>query len=225
MRRRVAARQHALRRALPSCYPSGPIIHPPHRRTAMPKPTRAAVPAGDPASNGATHDSTNGATSAAASPAAPHDTDEPRFPLDVLRVRADRLARAARESCHQHRRCASYCERQDVDATELAAMLDLAALADRQLAEAAEAYAKAGARLHPEGDDAVWWHKANGLWHAAREHVRRHAIGDGLARRVASEHSVERLGELHIEFELEASALLSLRQAADEYCTARPTAT
>jgi hypothetical protein len=165
------------------------------------------------------------AAAAAASASASANGEPPFFPLDVLRVRADRLARAARESCHQHRRCASYCERDDVDATELAAMLELAALADRQLGEAAEAYAKAGAKLHPDGDDAAWWRKANALWQASREHVRRHAIGDGLARRVASDHSAEKLGELHVEFELEASALLSLKQAADEYCTARPSAT
>ncbi len=185
----------------------------------MPKPSRAAAPAGSPAANAV---ASNGAAASAAEHAG---GDAPFFPLDLLRARADRLARAARESCHQHRRCASYCERDDVDATELAAMLELAALADRQLADAAEAYGKAGAKLHPDGDDAAWWRKANGLWHAAREHVRRHAIGDGLSRRVASDHSAERLGELHVEFELEASALLSLKQAADEYCTARPQAT
>lgn len=178
----------------------------------MSKSTRAATPA----TASATTDASVRASVAG---------EEPAFPLDVLRARADRLARAARESCHQHRRCASYCERADVDAAELTAMLDLAALADRQLSEAAEAYAKAGAKLHPDGDDAAWWHRANGLWQAAREHVRRHAIGDGLARRIATDHSAGRLGELHVEFELEASALLSLKQAADEYCTARPTAT
>ena len=181
----------------------------------MPKSSRVPAPAGSPSARD------NGVP-----PQAAAENGEPPFvPLDVLRARADRLARAARESCHQHRRCASYCERDDVDATELAAMLDLAALADRQLGEAAEAYAKAGAKLHPDGDDAAWWRKANALWQASREHVRRHAIGDGLSRRVASDHSAERLGELHVEFELEASALLSLRQAADEYCTARPSAT
>ncbi len=178
----------------------------------MSKSPRATTPPAAPA--------TNGAPAHAASA-----DDAPFFPLDVLRVRADRLARAARESCHQHRRCASYCERADVDATELAGMLALAALADRQLGEAAEAYAKAGAKLHPDGEDAGWWHRANSLWHAAREHVRRHSIGDGLARRIASDHSAGKLGELHVEFELEASALLSLKQAADDYCTARPTAT
>ena len=188
----------------------------------MPKSSRA------PASAGPATARDNGVptqAAAAAAAAAATNGEPPYFPLDVLRARADRLARAARESCHQHRRCASYCERDDVDATELAAMLDLAALADRQLGEAAEAYAKAGAKLHPDGEDAAWWRRANALWQASREHVRRHAIGDGLARRVASDHSAERLGELHVEFELEASALLSLKQAADEYCTARPTAT
>ena len=178
----------------------------------MPKSPRAAEQAG-------------ATTTMASSNGASANGEPAFFKLDVLRARADRLARAARESCHQHRRCATFCGRDEEDAAELNAMLELAAVADRQLEEAAEAYAKAGAKLQPpDGDEKAWWQKANALWHASREHVRRHSIGDRLSKRAGTDPSVERLTELHVEYELEASAVLSLQQAADAYCKARPAA-
>jgi hypothetical protein len=150
--------------------------------------------------------------------------EAPAFPLDLLRARADRLARAAKEACRQHERCGGLCDRDDVDGEELRGWLELAAVADRLLADAVAAYEKAGAKLHPEGEDGAWWHKANALWLAAREHVRRHEMGDRMSKRVGTEHSVERLTELHVEYALEASAVLSLQQAAETYCKVRPTA-
>ena len=150
--------------------------------------------------------------------------DVPTVPLDVLRARGDRLARAALESCRQHERCADLCERSDSDPAEVDGALELAAIADRLLTESAAAYEKASAKLQPSGDDSAWWKRANAVWLAAREHVRRHSIGDRLARRVRTEHSAERLSELHVEFALEASAVLSLRHAAESYCQSRPDA-
>jgi len=164
-------------------------------------------------------------TAASSAPAAAAtDGELPSIPLDVLRGRADWLARAAREACRQHRRCGELCERGDLDPLELNGALDLAALADQQLGQAAEAYAKTGAKLSPDGDERGWWHQANALWLAAREHVRRHSLGDRLSKRIGVEHSADRLTELHVEFALEASAMLSLQQAADAYCKARPAA-
>ena len=75
-----------------------------------------------------------------------------------------------------------------------------------------------------DGDERAWWHQANALWLAAREHVRRHSLGDRLSKRAGSEPSPDRLTELHVEYALEASAVLSLQQAADGYCKARPSA-
>ena len=148
--------------------------------------------------------------------------EAPTFPLQMLRSRADRLMRAAREVCHQHERCAALCGRGDMELDELRGMLELQLLANRLLADAVAAYEKAGAKLQPDGDDKAWWHGANALWLAAREHVRRQGIGDRLTKRVGAEHSAERLTELHVEHTLEASAALSLRQAADAYCKVRP---
>ena len=175
-------------------------------------------------SNGATKGAAAATSGNGAASAVAFGEDGPFFPLDVLRGRADRLARAARECCRLHQQCAAICERADNDGAELKGALELAAVADRLLAEAAEAYAKAGAKLVPDGDDGAWWHQANALWLAAREHVRRHSLGDRLSKRVGTEHSPGRLQELHVEYALEASAMLSLQQAADAYCRARPAA-
>jgi hypothetical protein len=191
----------------------------------MPKSQRPAAP-GSPAAVDSPNGTRSAAVAATPAPAVGPDgpDDGPFFPLDVLRARADRLARAARECCRLHSHCAAVAERADSDGAEVKGAMELAAVADRLLAEAAEAYAKAGAKLHPDGDDGAWWHHANGLWLAAREHVRRHSLGDRLSKRVATEHSKERLTELHVEYALEASAMLSLQQAADAYCRARPAA-
>lgn len=148
--------------------------------------------------------------------------DAPFFPMDLLRARADRLARMAGESCRLHQQCAKLAERDDADPAELLSMLELAAVADRLLGEATEAYAKACTKLQPEGEDAEWWRNANALWLAGREHVRRHSLGDRLSKRAGVEPSPERLTELHVEYSLEASALLSLRQATEAYCRTRP---
>lgn len=152
-----------------------------------------------------------------------HTTDDPPArPLELLRSRADRLERAAREACHQHERCATLCRRVDMELDELRGMLELQALANRLLGDAVASYEKAGAKLQPDGDDRAWWQRANALWLAAREHVRRQEIGDRLVKRVGSDHSAERLTELHVGNELDASAVLSLQQAADAYCKVRP---
>lgn len=159
---------------------------------------------------------------AAASPNVVHADDAPAFPTDILRARADRLGRAAIESCRQHERCAALVDRDGIDPLELDCWLELTALADRQLGEAAAAYDKASVKCKAENEDVPWRRQANVLWLAAREHVRRHSQGDKLTRRVGSAHTADRLGELHVAFELEASAILSLRQAAEGYCQARP---
>lgn len=151
-----------------------------------------------------------------------HSDDAPAFPMDLLRARADRLGRTALESCRQHERCASLVERDGLDPQELDGWLELTAVADRQLGEAAAAYEKAAAKLKPDAEDLPWRRQASVLWLAAREHVRRHSQGDRLTRRVGSAHTADRLGELHVAFELEASAILSLRQAAEGYCRTRP---
>ncbi len=158
-----------------------------------------------------------------AAPSRPTHTDDALAnPLELLHARADRLGRAALESCRQHERCAALVEKDGIDPLELDGWLELAAVADRQLGEAGTAYEKAVATQKTDAEDLPWRRQASVLWLAAREHVRRQSQGDKLAGRVSRAHRANFLGELHVAFELEASAVLSLRQAAEGYCKVRP---
>ncbi len=66
-----------------------------------------------------------------------------------------------------------------------------------------------------------WWHHANSLWHACREYERRHHNCEESARRVSSRRA-ERFGELALEFDLEASALLALKLSLTGYHKTAP---
>ena len=167
----------------------------PNAHTAMPR-----TPAPDPA----------------ARPDSIPPDDTPAFPMDVLRARAERMARIALEACRQHERCAELYHRTGVDPAELKSQLEMTALANRQLAEAVADYEKAASKARPKGEDTgdPWRRRANVLWMAARDHLRRNETGARLERAVAAQHSADQLGELHVAYELEASAILSLLQAA-----------
>jgi hypothetical protein len=140
--------------------------------------------------------------------------------MTLVRARADALYRGALECCRQHDRSAKLSgdsdeelERKHADA--------LCAMCDGSLIELTAAYENAAKQLHPTEDEA-WWHKANSLWHASREYARRHAAVDDLGKRISTKHSSEQLGTMQMEYELEASALLALRHAAEAYRKTRP---
>ena len=133
---------------------------------------------------------------------------------------ADVLYRAASECHRQHSRYAKLVDRGAGDEEQKSA-LEMAYLCDDALGQAIVDYEKAAAR-GANGDDA-WWHKGNLLWHASREYIRRHAGSDGMATRLGRQ-SPNRFGELTLAFDLEASALLALRMAADAYRAVRPEA-
>jgi hypothetical protein len=150
--------------------------------------------------------------------------DAPTDPLALVRIRADALYRAAFECCRQHDRAAKLhkdpaepeLEHEHVDA--------LCAMCDGSLSEMADAYKTAAADVHPDREE-LWWHKANSLWHASREYARRHAGGDAAAKsskRSSAKHSPDQLQSMQLEYELEASALLALRHAAEAYRKTRP---
>ncbi|HET9798753.1 MAG TPA: hypothetical protein VFP90_12210 [Gemmatimonadaceae bacterium] len=94
-------------------------------------------------------------------------------------------------------------------------------MCDGSLAELAQAYETAAAHMSQAKDEA-WWHRANALWHASHEFCRRHAGCEGLSKKLSGKHSPERLTEMQLEYELEASALLALRHAAEAYRMTRP---
>ena len=147
--------------------------------------------------------------------------DAPTDPLALIRTRADALYRAAFECCRQHDRAAKLhkdsaepeLEHQHVDA--------LCLMCDGSLSEMSDAYNDAAGDVHPDREE-LWWHKANNLWHASREYERRHAGCDDLAKKLSAKHSAEKLSAMQMEYELEASALLALRHAADAYFKTRP---
>jgi hypothetical protein len=151
----------------------------------------------------------------AASDAAPAD------PIAVVRARADALYRAAVECCRQHDRAAKLSGSAAEPELEHKHLDALCAMCDGSLAELSKAYEAAAAHVHVDGD-AEWWHKANALWHASREYARRHAGCDALSRRIATKHSADQLAAVQMEYELEASALLALRHAAEAYRKTRP---
>ena len=70
-------------------------------------------------------------------------------------------------------------------------------------------------------DDAGVRQAANAMWLAAREYLRRHSIAEKASRQL-TQHDVEKLGDLQLEYELEASALLGLKHAMSTYQKLRP---
>ena len=141
-------------------------------------------------------------------------------PLLVVRARADALHRAAVECCRQHDRAAKMSETDEPE-LEHKHLDALCRMCDGSLAELSEAYVESAGSVHPDRDES-WWHKANALWHASREYARRHAGCDDLAKRLSAKHDPEKLSAMQMEYELEASALLALRHAADAYLKTRP---
>ena len=146
---------------------------------------------------------------------------EARDPLTLVRSRADALYRAAVECCRQHDRAAKLHREDAEPELEHRHMDALCAMCDGSLTEMAAAYEAAAANVHPDRDEA-WWHKANAMWHASREYGRRHAGCDALSKKLSGKHSPEQLRTMQMEYELEASALLALRHAADAYRKTRP---
>jgi hypothetical protein len=142
--------------------------------------------------------------------------------IGALRLRADALYRCAVECARQHERIARLMGR-ELTATEQRIQTEVVRLCDDALTEIAGDYEKCGARVHPTGDDELWWHKANALWLAGREYVRRSRLSELVGRR-ASDQTAAKFGEMQMDYELEASSLLALQQAIAAYRKARPEA-
>jgi hypothetical protein len=150
-----------------------------------------------------------------------NSTAPPRSFDDELRAHADALYRTAMECSRQRERYARLVGR-DVDGVEQELSFDLACRCDALLDRLVRGYEQAAERVTTplDGD---WWHRANALWQASREYLRRHECADHDTRRLTG-HSPERLGELRAVQDLEASALLALCFAAGAYRKVRPEA-
>lgn len=142
-------------------------------------------------------------------------------PLDHAASCADSLLRAAAECARQHERLGRCLERgcSDVELRHIAALTELT---DAHLAAMTEQYETA-ATAAPAGKETPWWHAANSLWHASREYTRRLAGTDRVTR-LLGKHSKEKLTQLTMEYELERSALIALKQSVTTYRGLRPDA-
>ena len=145
-----------------------------------------------------------------------HDLREPD-----ARDRADALFRAATECCRQHERYARVVA-SEADDGEESAVSRVVGLCDEHLRAAVKAYEAAAVRPERDQDD-EWWRRANALWLASREWVRRHEMCDESSRKL-TRHDPRKLNQLAVEYDLEASALLALRHALDAYRKVRPEA-
>jgi hypothetical protein len=137
----------------------------------------------------------------------------------ALRDIADTLYRAASNSCREHRRYAELVDHDAADSEQRAARTAVR-VCDEVLDEAVDLYEITCLEESGHADDA-WWHKANMVWRGAKDYLR-HQAGSRRLLRGGNGHSMHELKELRIEHELEASALLRLRQAIESYKAARP---
>ncbi len=173
-------------------------------------------------------------SSSAPAPAAagetPEGTPAPTDPVEEFYRRADALYRCAAECCRQHERVADL-DRRGSTAAEQRAARALAALCNDALDELTGSYERGAAKAprvaaRGAGTGDAGWHAANGLWLASRELTRRRRTsaraGRGIGER--GDRSSARLAELALDYDLEASALLLLKQATDAYRRARPDA-
>lgn len=127
---------------------------------------------------------------------------------------ADALYRAAKECCHQHERIAGLIAIA-ADDQEFEAAWQMADLAEAQMAQRTKAYEEAAAAGRGKESE-EWWHRANALWMACREYARRYAASADVASR-RKRHTAAELSEIAVEYELEVSARLGVKQAIKEY--------
>lgn len=153
---------------------------------------------------------------------APPATKPSAAQVAALQLRADALYRCAVECCRQHERIARLLDK-ELTPIEQRIQGEIVALCDEALTEIATDYETCGARVHPTGEDEEWWRKANAIWLASREYIRRHRLSELVGRR-ASDQNPAKFGELQMDYELEASALLALQQAIGAYKKVRPEA-
>ena len=146
--------------------------------------------------------------------------DEP-MTADGPLAAADALGRTSAETCRQHERLARLMALR-VSQSELAAAYAMVDTIDLALAVCVRDFEKCCAKT-PVSDDPELRQRANALFIAARDYLRRHSIVEKASHQLAH-HDAEKLGVLKFEYELEASAMLSLRQATAAVAKIRPEA-
>ena len=136
---------------------------------------------------------------------------------------ADALYRAADEASRQHERVARLIDKHCAE-DELQDAAKVCDLCFGQLTARIAGYEATASSGKGKGTaDETVWHAANTLWHSSREYARRHHSCNTVHAKIGR-HTSEKLGELAMEYELEASALLALRHALAGVRKARPEA-
>jgi hypothetical protein len=148
-----------------------------------------------------------------------HEEDDVALNAQPLAC-ADALARTADECQRQRERLARLIAR-NVGRAELNASAAIVDTCDLALEECIACYEDACAH-ESIGEEGVR-KLASGLWHAAREYLRRCSSAEQASQQLRN-HDAEALGDLHFAYELEASALLALRHACAAYFKVRPEA-
>jgi hypothetical protein len=146
-------------------------------------------------------------------------SDDPTTAAQGPLACCDALARTAAETCRQHERLSRLMVLH-VAMSEIEAAYAMVDTIDLALAESVKEFETTCAKV-PVTDAADVRMAANAMWLAAREYLRRHSIAEKASRQL-SQHDAETLGDLHFEYELEASALLGLKQATNTYQKLRP---
>jgi hypothetical protein len=126
----------------------------------------------------------------------------------------DALYRAAQECCHQHERISALIK-VGADDAEFAAAWEMADMAEGQMAARTAAYEEIAAAGRGKESE-TWWHNANALWMACREYARRYAASSDAASR-RKRHTAAEFSEIAVEYELEISARLAVKQAMKVY--------
>lgn len=152
---------------------------------------------------------------------AKRDTEHAEPETHTLQCAADAMFRAADECCRQQARLSRVLEL-SCGEDELKGVIEVSVVCARILDAGGAHYAALAADGH-DGLGEACWHAANTLWHASREYARRHQACNVKSAKM-SRHSSAQLGELAVEYELKASAVLALRYAVELYGKARPEA-
>jgi hypothetical protein len=145
--------------------------------------------------------------------------DDPTVDAPSPLACCDALARTATETYRQHERLARLMAL-GVGQGELEAAHAMVDTIDLALAESVKAFEQR-CGTGPITDQADLRQAANTMWLAAREYLRRHSIAERASRQIG-QRDADTLGDLQMEYELEASALLGLKHATVAYQKLRP---
>jgi hypothetical protein len=144
--------------------------------------------------------------------------DEAITPIAV----ADALCRTANETCRQRDR-RSRLSNLGAAKWELSAAEAVVDACDLSVEEGVREFEKQ-CRKDPISDSPDIRQAASSLWLAAREYIRRLSIANRASRQLSQSHDADDFSDIHLEYELEASSLLALKQAVGVYSKLRPEA-